>query len=511
VKARAAPVIIGRYAIHERLAAGGMASVHVGRLLAEKGFSRTVAIKRLHPQYALDPEFVGMFLDEARLAARVRHPNVAQTIDVVVDEDEVFLVMDYIEGDSLAHLLRATATKERIPPAHAVALMSPVLRGLHAAHEAKNDQGEPLGIVHRDVSPQNILIGTDGIPRILDFGVAKALGQSHTTQDGQIKGKLAYMSPEQIRGVGVDRRTDIFAASVVLWETLTGRRLFKGDGDANVIHLVLTQPIPPPSSVYPDLPEELDTVVLTGLARAIHGRYGTAEEMADALEEALAPTPAHKLSAWVKTIFGDTLESRAALVRDIESAPTGRSRPAATYDVDETIAVEWGATALTQSSPDHRAPNDRPSGDLMAETSQQSSIALEASPHSFGRGSGRKSNRAWIAGGAAVAVVAVGVLLLARGGGVPAPAATAGSTPALGAPPPAEPPPAPPPEPPPQAAETSAAATPEAAPSASAPAAEAPRSPPPAVPQRQVRRSYAPPAAPPPAAAAPANKLYGRY
>src|SRR5271154_2384991 len=205
---------IGRYLLFGEIASGGMATVHFGRLSGPAGFSRTVAIKRLHPNLAKDPEFVAMFLDEARLAARIRHPNVIPTLDVVATEGEIFLVMDYVQGESLSRLIRAAVARgERIPPDMVAALMVGVLHGLHAAHEAKSDHGEPLGIVHRDVSPHNILVGTDGAARVLDFGVAKAIGRSQNTREGQIKGKLAYMAPEQVRG-SVSRRTDVYAASV---------------------------------------------------------------------------------------------------------------------------------------------------------------------------------------------------------------------------------------------------------------------------------------------------------
>src|SRR5262245_51026591 len=170
--------VIGRYALHGELASGGMATVHLGRLLGPVGFSRTVAIKRLHAQYAQDPEFVSMFLDEARLAARIRHPNVVPTLDVVATSGELFLVMEYVPGESLSRLARAARDRmERMPPRIVSAIMSGVLHGLHAAHEAKSERGEPLGIVHRDVSPQNVLVGTDGVARVLDFGVAKAAGR----------------------------------------------------------------------------------------------------------------------------------------------------------------------------------------------------------------------------------------------------------------------------------------------------------------------------------------------
>src|SRR4051812_48938415 len=203
--------MIGRYMLDRPIGSGGMATVHLGRLLGPAGFSRTVAIKRLHPQFAKDPEFVTMFLDEARLAARVRHPNVVSTLDVVALDEELFLVMDYVPGETLSRLARELRARgESVPPAIAISILSGVLFGLHAAHDARSESGEVLGIVHRDVSPQNILVGEDGVARVLDFGVAKAAGRASQTEAGLVKGKLAYMSPEQLRGEAIDRRTDVY-------------------------------------------------------------------------------------------------------------------------------------------------------------------------------------------------------------------------------------------------------------------------------------------------------------
>ena len=226
--------VIGRYAIHDEIAAGGMASVFLGRMRGERGFCRTVAIKRLHPQLARDPDFVSMFLDEARLAARIQHRNVVAPLDVVtVDDRELLLVMEYIHGEALSRLIgscRRSGT--RIPAAIAVGVVTGVLHGLHAAHEAKSETGRPLDIVHRDVSPQNIMVGVDGVARVLDFGIAKASLRADITQAGVAKGKLSYMSPEQIRCEPLDRRSDVFAAAVVLWEMLALMRLFQGDDKA---------------------------------------------------------------------------------------------------------------------------------------------------------------------------------------------------------------------------------------------------------------------------------------
>src|SRR5579859_8016688 len=206
-------VLGGRYVLCGEIAAGGMATVYSGRMIGPAGFTRTVAIKRLHAQYARDPEFVTMFVDEIRMTSHISHPNVVPTIDVVADGGELSLVMEYVAGESLARL-RQMAYKRgwRVPPHISTAIMAGALYGLHAAHEAKDDRGEDLGLVHRDVSPQNILIGVDGSVKMVDFGVAKAAGRMQMTRAGQLKGKVAYMSPEQVSGqFPVSRQSDVYA------------------------------------------------------------------------------------------------------------------------------------------------------------------------------------------------------------------------------------------------------------------------------------------------------------
>jgi serine/threonine protein kinase len=312
--------VLGRYALYDLIASGGMASVHFGRLVGPVGFARTVAIKRLHPQFASDPEFVSMFLDEARLAARIRHPNVVPTLDVVSLEGELFLVMEYVQGEPLGGLIKAMRkTGQPMPVPYAVAIVAGALRGLHAAHEAKDERGSPLGIVHRDVSPQNILVGIDGVPRVLDFGVAKAAGRLQITREGQLKGKMAYMPPEQIRSTGTDRRTDIYAAGAVLWEALTGQRLFQGDNDVAVFSKVLEGKVDPPSKVAPQVPTALDAIVLKSLAMSPHDRYETARDMARALEVAVQLVPVSEIGEWVEKIGADHLSTRAQTISRIES------------------------------------------------------------------------------------------------------------------------------------------------------------------------------------------------
>jgi eukaryotic-like serine/threonine-protein kinase len=315
------PPAIGRYRLYGIIAAGGMATVHYGRMHGQLGFARTVAGKRRHREYARDPEFVAMFMDEARLAARVHHPNVVQTLDVVASDGELFLVMEYLPAVSLSQLFVAVQRRgERAPAAVAVAIVSDVLRGLHAAHEATDEDGDPLDIVHRDVSPQNVLVGADGVARVLDFGIAKATGRaSQVTREGQVKGKFAYMAPEQVTNVGVGRQSDVFAASIVLWEVLTGQRLFQAESEPALLAAVLSGPIRAPSSVAAELGPEIDRVVLRGLARDLSVRYASGRDMALDLEAHAVLASPSQVGKWVESLAGDDLARRAARVTEIES------------------------------------------------------------------------------------------------------------------------------------------------------------------------------------------------
>jgi serine/threonine-protein kinase len=334
-----AACVIGRYALYEPIAAGGMATVHIGRLMGPVGFSRTVAIKRLHPQFASDPDFVSMFLDEARVAARIRHPNVVPTLDVVSLEGELFLVMDFVQGESLYRLLRAAKhAGHQVKPDLGCSIMIGVLHGLHAAHEAKNEQGVPLGIVHRDVSPQNVLVGTDGVPRVLDFGIAQAVGRLQTTRAGQVKGKLAYLAPEQLAGK-TDRRSDVYSSAVVLWETLTRQRLFKAENDGELLHAVLAKVVDPPSKYASGVSKALDAIVLRGLSREPADRYATAKEFANVLESVTSLVSASQIGDWVETTAGEEIATRAKKLAEIESSTTS--------SVDVASGVS-GLTAWTQ-------------------------------------------------------------------------------------------------------------------------------------------------------------------
>ncbi len=337
---------LGRYLLFGEIASGGMASVHFGRLSGAAGFARMVAIKRLHANFAKDPSFVTMFLDEARLAARIRHPNVVSTLDVVATDGEIFLVMDYVHGQSLSRLWRAMRKINRqTDPRIVAAIMSCVLHGLHAAHEAKGERGEPLDIVHRDVSPQNILVGADGVSRVLDFGVAKAAGRMQTTREGRIKGKIAYMPPEQLEDATVTRQTDIYAAAVVTWEMLTGRRAFDGEHEAAVVAAVLGHPLPSPSKLVPRVPVAFDVVVMRGLARNANRRYATAREMALDLERCAGIASMSEVGDWVQTYARDELARRDRRMAAIEVvSPLDRAaRPSIPSPHETPTRPSWGA------------------------------------------------------------------------------------------------------------------------------------------------------------------------
>lgn len=319
-----APRIGGRYVIGDEIGAGGLATVHIGREISGDHAGRAVAIKRLHPPLAREPDVAATLLDEGRIVARIAHPNVVRLFETIVDEGDIFLVLEYVPGESLSALMRlARGSGRRIPIDVACAIARDVLRGLHAAHQATDERNRPLGVVHRDVTPHNIQVGADGHTRLLDFGVAKAAGQSHTTRPGQIKGKLSYMAPEQLRGGLVTRRSDIYSAGIVIWEMLTLERPFGDPRDTEAMIESLSRRPAPPSSLAAGVPTALDDLVFRGLALDPSERYATADDMARDLERAHGAASPSQVAAWVKEIAGANLAKRAALLAksDAASAP----------------------------------------------------------------------------------------------------------------------------------------------------------------------------------------------
>lgn len=348
-------LVYGRYyGLHAKIGMGGMASVYLGWLSGDADFSRVVAIKRLHPQYALDEHFAARFRDEARLSARLCHPNIVQVFDVVERNRELLIIMEYVHGVSLASLVRdGQADGLRIPPSVIAGVLVPALYGLHAAHDATDDAGKPIGIVHRDFSPQNIMVSGEGHSKILDFGVARARTHLHVTMAGKFSGKLGYCSPEQVGGGEMDRRTDVFAAGIVLWEMLTGERLFYAPGlaDAETIGRIVTLPLRPPSSLNPHVPRRLDRIVLRALERRPEDRFSTARELASELEAAIdLASP----SAIAECVNRACAKRMAKLTRILNG--TRRRMAQAKLDLAGTGALPEQTAAMTDSLGDPESP-----------------------------------------------------------------------------------------------------------------------------------------------------------
>jgi serine/threonine-protein kinase len=311
---------IGRYVLYGPIARGGMATVHFARLVGQGGFSRIVAAKRLHEQFTEDPDFVEMFRNEARIASLIHHPNVVPVLDLVVDGGEVILVQEYVHGVPLDKLFRSAAQAARpIPPSIVVAIVTGILEGLHAAHETKDELGEPLGIIHRDVTPHNIVVSDDGVPRLLDFGIAKARSSAQVTRKGLMKGKLTYMAPEQFRGEKMTRKVDIYSVGVVMWELLTLRRLHAGQDDLEILSSAMAGNVPPLGEVLAKDREALgevrwkeiqaiEPIVARMLTSNTSERFATANEAMEAMLDALAPAMPNVVSEWVAIAGGEYLE-----------------------------------------------------------------------------------------------------------------------------------------------------------------------------------------------------------
>jgi hypothetical protein len=326
---------LGRYEVLARLASGGMAGVYVARAIGVAGFERLFAIKVLHPHLAHEEEFISMFLDEARLAARIRHPNVVPTIDISDTPDAGFyLVMEYIEGDHLGALLqKAWKLGKRLPFSVTLRIIVDALEGLAAAHNLTDEAGRDLQLVHRDVSPHNIMVSTDGIARLTDFGVAKAEVRLSTTREGQFKGKLAYMAPEHASNGEADQRSDLFSMAIILWESLAGRRLFRAENHAATLNKICLEPIPLLSSADPSL-APFDDLLAKALARDPNDRFQSAEEFAEAVEEA-APllgglAKAREVAQLVREYAAEKVAHDAQLIRSaiaLVAANGGASEP----------------------------------------------------------------------------------------------------------------------------------------------------------------------------------------
>lgn len=359
-----ATALFDEYLLVAKLGHGGMAEVFLAMTRGPSGFVKLSVIKRLHPHLEEDPATVQMFLDEARLAARLSHPHVVQTHKVGTWNGRHFLAMEYLEGQPVNRLFVAAAKRDgRIPIAMVARIIADSLEGLHYAHEAHDYDGTPFGIVHRDISPHNLFITYEGMAKVLDFGIAKAsISQAHT-RTGTIKGKFAYIAPEQARGTAVDRRADLWSMGVVLWEALAGRRLFKGPNEAATLEMALLRPIPKLEQVDPNIPAELVRVADRALQRDPAKRYQSALEMKEELEEWLSTQS--KLSShsavaeYVRDLFAPVIEQQAEVIK--QCVETSRAVDAAELEAERQSLTELdgqrsntAVTAMPQPEEDRR-------------------------------------------------------------------------------------------------------------------------------------------------------------
>jgi hypothetical protein len=351
------PVKVGRYEIVGRLATGGMAEILLARMTGPSGFERLSVVKRILPHLASTETFVAMFLDEARIVAKIRHSNVIQVQELGCDGEELFLAMEYLEGESVAGLLKRSTVRELpIEPALGAHIVAEACAGLHAAHELRDVDGTPHPIVHRDVSPQNIFVTYAGEVKVLDFGIAKAADRITRTEAGQIKGKFEYMSPEQCRAELVDRRSDIFALGTVLYELTLGRRLFKRASQAASITAITEEPLVPPTRVEEHYPLELEAVVLRALARDPNNRYATAAEMRKELLAAVrslgtADSDSQEaLALLMGTLFADRIREKQEMILRVRGGSSIMTVPASEVDDEVDVPAVPTAAALAASA-----------------------------------------------------------------------------------------------------------------------------------------------------------------
>jgi serine/threonine-protein kinase len=313
-------LVLGRYELLAPVAKGGMAQVWAARMQGRRGFQKTVAIKTMLPNLTEDPQFEQMFLDEATLASRVRHPNAVEILDLGEDAGILYLVMEWIDGEPLSVIMKQAMQQGGMPLSIAVRIIMQACAGLHGAHELRDDSGDLVGLVHRDVSPQNILVAYSGSVKVVDFGVAKATGRaSAETAAGQIKGKVPYMSPEQASGGVIDRRTDLFAAGILLYMMTTGKHPFRKENDAQTLMAICSDiPIVRPSQIVPDYPPELEKIVLRSLDRDVAKRYQTGAEMQkalDALPSQLRASTDEELGDFMKALLPERMAKRQTLIQ----------------------------------------------------------------------------------------------------------------------------------------------------------------------------------------------------
>src|SRR5262245_54998212 len=329
------PIPFGKYVLLERISVGGMAEVFKAKSFGVEGFEKILAIKRILPSLAEDGDFIDMFIDEAKICGQLNHANICQIFELGKCQDSHFIAMEYVWGKDLLQIQnRFRKLRQTMKPEMAGYIAAKMCEGLDYAHKKKDATGKPLGVIHRDISPQNILVSYEGELKIIDFGIAKAAVRSSKTQAGVLKGKFGYMSPEQVRGLPLDRRSDVFSIGTIMYELLIADRLFVGDSDFETLERVRNVDVPPPSARIPTCPPELDAVIMKALAKDPEDRYQWAGEMQEQLQAFLmAREPvfsAKNLSQWMREQFAaeykreqDTLEEQRKIGREVlgQAAP----------------------------------------------------------------------------------------------------------------------------------------------------------------------------------------------
>jgi serine/threonine protein kinase len=347
---------LGRYEFLVPIAEGGMASVWAARLKGTRGFSKTVAVKTMLPSVSDDPQFEQMFLDEAQIASRIRHPNVVEIMDLGEQDEVLYLVMEWVDGEPLSNLRRAAAKVGGIPRSIALRIVGDACAGLHAAHELKDEGGQLVGLVHRDMSPQNLLITFDGVVKIVDFGVAKAAGRSsEQTTAGQVKGKPPYMSPEQALGEPVDRRTDVFALGIILYQLTTSKHPFRGESDLVTLqNIVSDKPIVLPRAYDKQYPRLLEAVVMKALDRRRESRFQSCAEFEAAIDEVFAKEIARArtedVSKFAKQMLGARGEERRKALIDSIRLADERAAGRLSYPEPGSGPRAMPSTTLTPAS-----------------------------------------------------------------------------------------------------------------------------------------------------------------
>ncbi len=343
---------LGKYQLIRRLATGGMAEIYLARATAIEGFEKIVVLKRILPQHAENDSFIRMFLAEARLAATLHHPNIVQVYDIGEDQGTYFFTMEYVQGVDLRRLASAARRAQRgLPLQHVLYTIAGVCAGLHYAHEKKDPAGRALGIVHRDVSPSNVLVTFDGGVKIVDFGIAKAA--NITTTAGTLKGKIPYMSPEQCRSEQLDRRSDVFSIGTLLWELTTGVRLFRADSELAILSRVAQGDVTSPRAVRPDYPPALESIVMRALEPDLDRRYPSAQALQLALEdfahEARLPLSASRFQPFIQDVCAEQIAKLDAVLAAHHHRASGSLE--ATTSVSETAGSESPGTPGPSSEP----------------------------------------------------------------------------------------------------------------------------------------------------------------